>query len=118
MNCLRIIVACLLLAVAPLRAYAMFAGCCPPDPTPHANHAHGQHSATQADHAHESVAQDDDACAKTACAVHCAGATALLLDASAAPASHAAPWDGEPGLQRPPAVPLRAPEKPPRLPSA
>ncbi|MGE3772407.1 MAG: hypothetical protein AB7I32_05740 [Gammaproteobacteria bacterium] len=115
MNRLLVLVACLLFAAAPLRGYAL-PDCCPPERSTmaHAQHAHGAQADTQA----QPGGGDDAACTRLACALHCAGASALVHPSMPALPAAANDWRRDPAHTPPPAMPRLAPERPPRrLPS-
>jgi len=111
MNCLRVLLACLLLALAPLRAYAAM-DCCPGSAAPsdlHAAHAMHAHDGPPAagDHA-------EPDCAGPGCVQHCAGLSALMP--VLAPAATPLPSRLAPDVDatRPASLAAHAPERPPR----
>jgi hypothetical protein len=111
MNSLRVLVACLLLALAPLRAYAAL-DCCPEAAAPtdfHAAHAAQAHDGTPAEGAH-----DGPDCAGPGCVQHCAGLAAMLPVVG--PAATPLPSDPAPDVDvtRPASLARHAPERPPR----
>lgn len=110
MNRLLVLLACLLLAAAPLRGHAP-SDCCPPDRSAahHAHHAHGAPIDPQAQ-----ADDDDEACTRLACALHCAGASALAGTQHPSLPAATRDWRGDPFHTRPPAVPPLVPERPPR----
>jgi len=109
MNWMRVLLACLLLAVAPLAAYATPA-CCPSTKAAQ-DHGHASHApAPSADHG---AAHAGD-CGDLACALHCAGVPVLALELGVLPTIGVDALPVASPLGHFPAAPSRAPDRPPR----